>query len=157
MRGYGYIAIVMILTLSCSGGVYGDMLPRPDSRNLLEKPVKGIPDKEADDYTVHYSLKQVLPEKKEQPSGYSVFSADDGDDAETEAEIAVNILGPNFIPVRTYLLRKADKLENATTLWDGRDIYGNEVPDGIYYASLSIIYPGGGKETRIFRFMKGQE
>ena len=74
-------------------------------------------------------------------------------------------LGPGRLPFD--LLAQAgeqDTVEATTTtltetpygqpLRDGLDIYGKEVPGGIYYASLSIIYTDGKKETKFFRFLK---
>ena len=70
------------------------------------------------------------------------------------AEVAVNILGPNFKPVKAYVLRDVTDTDNAATLWDGRDSYGRELPGGEYYAQLSILYSDGKQETKTFKFEK---
>lgn len=132
---------------------------RPDGRNLLKAPEITRDDKtEAGRYTVRYSLKTVpLPGAAGKSGGFSSFSSGtDNPPPETRAEIAVNILGPNFIPVRTYLLHNAEKIDNLVTLWDGLDMYGRKSPPGTYYASLSIIYSDGRKETKFFRFAVAQ-
>lgn len=70
------------------------------------------------------------------------------------AEVAVNILGPNFKPVKTYVLRDVTDPDNSVTLWDGRDSYGRELPKGEYYAQLSVLYSDGKKENKLFKFTK---
>lgn len=130
---------------------------RPDGKNLIQSP-KSVQKESTstDEYTVRYLLKKISILKIGLPnSKFSIFSSKEDDQIpETQAEIAVNILGPNFIPIRTYLLRNVEEVDNIITLWDGLDMYGREAPEGMYYASLSIIYADGEKETKFFRFFK---
>ncbi|MFH1369368.1 MAG: hypothetical protein ABII64_09610 [Elusimicrobiota bacterium] len=76
------------------------------------------------------------------------------DSQDSYAEVAVNILGPNFRPVRAYVLRDVTDLNNVITLWDGRDSYGRELPAGDYYAQLSVVYSDGKQETKTYKFVK---
>jgi hypothetical protein len=137
------------------GTCYGS--DRPDARNLVQAPPAVSKETQNNGkYTINYALKGLPVSNILQPTGKFASFAVSGASAapETEAEIAVNILGPNFIPVRTYLLHNLKSIENIMTLWDGLDMYGKETPGGIYYASLSIVYSDGKKETKFFRFSK---
>jgi hypothetical protein len=156
----GGIRVTLLTFATVSFFVFGEVCSgenRPDGSNLLRSPeFVEKEDTGPDKYTVTYSLKEIPVSNISKPgSGFSIFSsAQDDTIPETQAEIAVNILGPNFIPIRTFLLRNVTKVDNVVTLWDGLDMYGKEAPEGMYYASLSIIYTDGKKETKFFRFLK---
>lgn len=70
------------------------------------------------------------------------------------ASVAVNILDPRFYPVKTFVLKDVKNKNRVESLWDGRDVYGKEMPAGDYYASLSVLYSDGTKETKFFKFTK---
>ena len=69
-------------------------------------------------------------------------------------QIAVNILDGRFFPIKAFVLRNVKKTDRIESLWDGRDVYGKEMPAGFYYASLSILYSDKTKDIRFFRFVK---
>ena len=101
-------------------------------------------------FKVNYSLKN----KKPAQNGSKLRGAPGIASDSSIASIAVNILDERFYPVKTFVIRKIKKNKRMESLWDGRDIYGKEMPSGDYYASLSIIYSDGTKETRFFKFVK---
>lgn len=79
------------------------------------------------------------------------------------AEVAVNIIDSKYFPIRTFVvageLAKKSKLgskkgQNEMSVWDGKDMYGNEAPPGEYYASVSVVYKDGKQETFGFKFVK---
>lgn len=98
-------------------------------------------------FKVSYSL-----DKKNQGSG--AFGAPGLFSNGAAASVAVNILDCRFYPVKTFVLRDVKSKNRVESLWDGRNAYGKEMPKGNYYASLSIVYSDGTKETKFFKFEK---
>lgn len=113
------------------------------SKDRPSKPRVSKPSK----FKVSYKLKKNSSKSKFGAKG--LFSS-----AGSVASIAVNILDERFHPVKAFVIRKVKKANRIETLWDGRDIYGKEAPAGKYYASLSILYSDGSKETKFFKFVK---
>lgn len=106
-------------------------------------------------FKVSYSLERNASAKPEKaPGGGKIFAAKGFSAEDSIADIAVNILDARFVPVRTFVLRGVKKKERVESLWDGRDVYGREMPAGNYYASLSIVYSDGAKESKFFKFEK---
>lgn len=114
------------------------------SEDPPKKPVISNPGK----FKVDYNL------QKRASSGGPKFGAPGLSSGETKADVAVNILDERFMPVRAFVLRAVKLGQRMESLWDGRDVYGKEMPAGSYYASLSILYTDGSKETKFFRFSK---
>jgi len=124
---------------------------KPSKRNLKQdSELLNLQVNHPSKFKVDYTLRKMQSGKGK---GFSAFGSKTNKD-ETKAEIAVNILDSNFHPIRTYVLRDIKKIKNTQTLWDGRDMHDREMPSGDYYASLSIIYSDGKKETKFFRFKK---
>lgn len=101
-------------------------------------------------FKVNYSLQKSGASGTSGPNafGAGLFSGD------SAASIAVNILDERFYPVKAFVLRDVKSSSRVESLWDGRDVYGKEMPAGKYYASLSIVYSDGAKETKFFKFEK---
>ncbi len=100
-------------------------------------------------FKVSYSL-----QKSGQVSGPNAFGAPGLFSADVAASVAVNILDERFFPVKAFVLREVKSSARVESLWDGRDIYGKEMPSGKYYASLSIVFSDGANETKFFKFVK---
>lgn len=101
-------------------------------------------------FKVSYSLnKPSAPGGAFGAPGFAVPSSGNG-----SASISVNILDERFYPVRAFILRDVKNTSRVESLWDGRDAYGKESPTGNYYASLSIVYNDGSKDSKIFKFRK---
>ena len=107
-------------------------------------------------FVVNYNLDKISYKKtRKRISGGKLAPDKAGDDSKNVyAEVAVNVLGTNFRPIKTYVIRNLKDINNVVTIWDGRDTYGRQMPKGEYYVQLSIVYSDDKKETKFFKFTK---
>ncbi len=75
-----------------------------------------------------------------------------------DADLSVTLLDLRRIPLRTFQVAAgepgAQAGENVLTLWDGKDLEGQEAPAGEYWAALSFRFPDGSVENKRFRVVK---
>ncbi|MBI4679333.1 MAG: hypothetical protein HY748_17295 [Elusimicrobia bacterium] len=105
----------------------------PNHQNKLENPLIRPPS----DFEVEYELKQ-------------------------DADVSVTILDLAGVPMREFSIKSGDpggrKGKNRLSLWDGRDLMGQEAPVGQYQAVLFIKYPskhGAPPGSRVISLRKG--
>jgi len=125
------------------------LTPQSDLWSGKNKPKVANPSK----FKVKINLPKVGKTPTPKPGVFGAMSFS-GASLATKASISVNILDSRFYPVKAYVIREVKKNTRFESLWDGRDVYGKESPKGTYYASLSISYSDGTKESKFFKFVK---